>query len=67
MLVALPAGHKLASKSASALPLATPANEKFILYRRPPGQASTTRLSRLAEARGLHLLWRRRHRACLRP
>jgi len=37
MLVALPAGHRLAGDTGSALPLATLAMEDFILYRRPAG------------------------------
>jgi DNA-binding transcriptional LysR family regulator len=37
MLIALPTGHRLAKKTASALPLAALASEEFILYRRPAG------------------------------
>jgi DNA-binding transcriptional LysR family regulator len=37
MVVALPAGHPLASGSNGALPLASLANETFILYKRPGG------------------------------
>jgi DNA-binding transcriptional LysR family regulator len=37
MLVALPAGHRLAGDTGSALPLAALAMEDFILYRRPAG------------------------------